>query len=353
MNLLKKLLSLIIVFVLLLHAIQRNGYASQSTTQSPVKVGVFLLDTNELFLSSFKESLENIQKENENKVQFTFFDSKRNQGTQNDNIMKALNENFDLFVIEPVTFKLEELNDIFNMIVQRNIHLILLTSPNKKLSNFIKGYPNTIIIGGEDDESGILQGKVVADVWNANKKTIDRNEDNIMQYIMLKGPINDPATTARSKNCIQELNESGIKTEELSSRSCDWDKECARDTISSFLLQYNGKIEFIIASNDEMALGAVEALQKYGYNKGDNSKYIPVVGIGGLPEVKELINQGVMAGTIIQDPRNYAIAVYTVGMNLVSGTNPLNGTNYKFVDSISKHYPLACPLIQICDIVLL
>jgi methyl-galactoside transport system substrate-binding protein len=333
MNILKKLLSLIIVFILLLHTIQRNAYASSSATQNPVKIGVFLLDTNELFLSLFKESLENIQKENENKVQFTFFDSKRNQGIENDNIIKALNENFDLFIIEPVTFKIEELKDIFNMIANRNIPLILLTSPNKKLSNFVKGYPKTIIIGGEDEQSGILQGEVVADVWNTNKKTIDHNKDNIMQYIMLKGPVNDPATTARSKYCIQALNESGIKTEELSSRFCDWDKKCARDAISSFFLGYNDKIEFIIASNDEMALGAIEALQKYGYNKGDNSKHIPVVGIGGLTEVKELINQGVMAGTIIQDPRDYAIAVYTVGMNLVSGTNPLNGTNYKFADA--------------------
>ena len=118
MNILKKLLSLIIVFILLLHTIQRNAYASPSATQNPVKIGVFLLDTNELFLSLFKESLENIQKENENKVQFTFFDSKRNQGIQNDNIIKALNKNFDLFVIEPVTFEIEELKDIFNMIVQ-------------------------------------------------------------------------------------------------------------------------------------------------------------------------------------------------------------------------------------------
>ena len=333
MNILKKLLSLIIVFILLLHTIQRNAYASSSATQNPVKIGVFLLDTNELFLSLFKENLENIQKENENKVQFTFFDSKRNQGIENDNIIKALNENFDLFIIEPVTFKIEELKDIFNMIANRNIPLILLTSPNKKLSNFVKGYSKTIIIGGEDEQSGILQGEVVADVWNTNKKTIDHNKDNIMQYIMLKGPVNDPATTARSKYCIQALNESGIKTEELSSRFCDWDKECARDAISSFFLGYNDKIEFIIASNDEMALGAIEALQKYGYNKGDNSKHIPVIGIGGLTEVKELINQGVMAGTIIQDPHDYAIAVYTVGMNLVSGINPLNGTNYTFADA--------------------
>ena len=331
MNILKKLLSLIIVFILLLHTIQSSAYTSPSATQNPVKIGVFLLDSNELFLSHFKESLENIQKEN--KVQFTFFDSKRNQGIQNDSIIKALNENFDLFVIEPVTFKIEELKDIFNTIEQKNIPFTLLTSPDRQLSNFIRGYPRTIIIGGDDEQSGILQGKVLADMWNTNKKTIDHNKDNIMQYIMLKGPVNDPATTARSKYCIQALNESGIKTQDISSNFCNWDKTCARDAISSLFLRYSDTIELIIASNDEMAIGAIEALQKYGYNKGDNSKYIPVVGIRGLPEAKELIKQGAMAGTIIQDPRDYANAVYTVGMNLVSDANPLNGTNYKFDDT--------------------
>lgn len=333
MNILKKLLSFMIIFILLLHTIEYNAYASPSATQNPVKIGVFLLDPNELFLSRFKENLENIQKENENKVQFTFFDSKRNQGTQNDDIIKALNENFDLFVIEPVTFKIEDLKDIFNMIAAKNIPLILLTSPSKELSNIVKGYPRTIIIGGDDKQSGLLQGELLVNLWNTNKKTIDHNNDNIMQYVMLKGPTNDPATTARSNYSIQVLNELGIKTEELSSNFCNWDKTCAKDSISSFYLRYHDKIELIIANNDEMAIGAIEALQKYGYNKGDNSKYIAVVGIGGLPEAKELIKQGAMAGTVIQDPLDYANAIYTVGINLVSGTNPLDGTNYKFDDT--------------------
>lgn len=330
MNILKKLLSLVIVFIMLLYTNQINAYATPSTTQDPVKIGVFLLDSNELFLSHFKESLENIQKENEDKVQFTFFDSKRNQGIENDNIIKALGEKFDLFVIQPVTSRTEDLKPIFNMILQRNVPFMLLTSPSRELSDFIRVYTRTIIIGGDDEQSGILQGKILVDAWNTNKETIDNNKDNIMQYVMLKGPVNDPATTARSKYSIQALNESGLKTEELSSAFCNWDKTCARDIIDATLLRYGDKIEVIIASNDEMAIGALEALQKYGYNKGDISKYIPVIGIGGLPETEELIKQGSMIGTVIQDPRDYANAVYTLGMNIALGNTPLNGTNYKF-----------------------
>ena len=66
------------------------------------------------------------------------------------------------------------------------------------------------------------------------------------------------------------------------------------------------------------------------FNKGGDSKYIPVVGVGGLPEAKELIDQGIMTGTVIEDLRTQANAIYAVGMNLVSGNNPLDGTNFKF-----------------------
>lgn len=96
MNILKKLLLLILV-IFLLNIIGINTYASPNTNNhNTVKIAVFLLDTDELFLSYFSENLKNIQKENEDKVQFTVFDSERNQGTENDNIAKALDQDFDL-----------------------------------------------------------------------------------------------------------------------------------------------------------------------------------------------------------------------------------------------------------------
>ncbi|MFL0166444.1 MULTISPECIES: galactose ABC transporter substrate-binding protein [Clostridium] len=333
MNILKKLL-LLILAIFLLNIIEISTYASPNTTNNnPVKIAVFLLDTDELFLSHFSESLQRIEKENENKVQFTVFDSERNQGTENDNITKALDQDFNLFVIEPVTFKLEELKNTFDMIRQKNIPFILLTSPSRQVSNFAKEYPRTIIIGGDDEQSGIMQGKLLINEWNTNKTYLDHNKDNIVQYVILKGSVSDPAADARSKYPIQTLNEAGIKTQAISSNSCNWDKECARDTIESIILTQNGKTEMIIANSDDMAVGAVEALQKYGYNKGNKSKYIPVVGVGGLPEATELIKQGSMTGTVIQDPLDYANAVYSIGMNIISGQNPLNGTNYKFDDT--------------------
>ncbi len=332
MKLLKKTLSFFIISILLFHCIKFPAYASPNTTaQSPVRVAVFLNSFNDPFISDVKKSLEDIQKENENKVQFTFYDADSNQVIQNESISKALNpKKFDLFVINLVSNKIGDIEGTLNKIFQSNMPLILHLSPSMEFENYIKPYGKAVIIGSDEKQAGTLQGKILVNAWNANKETIDKNQDNVMQYVMLKGPADSISTIFRTKYSIEAINDSGIKTQELLSVNCDWNEECARTTIESALLTLNDKIEAIISNNDAMAIGAIEALQKYEFNKGENSKYIPVVGVDALPKAKELINQGIMAGTVVQDPRALADAIYAIGINLALNVSPLSGTNYKF-----------------------
>lgn len=82
-----------------------------------------------------------------------------------------------------------------------------------------------------------------------------------------------------------------------------------------------------------MAIGAIEALKKYGFNESNSSKYINVVGIGGSPAAKELIDKGIMTGTVIEDLPAEAKAIYDIGLNWVYGNAPLHNTSYKFDES--------------------
>ncbi|WP_279221618.1 substrate-binding domain-containing protein [Clostridium chromiireducens] len=133
----------------------------------------------------------------------------------------------------------------------------------------------------------------------------------------------------RTQYSIQAINEAGIKTEQLALQFANWDKELTKDFINSLFLKYDGSIEAVIANNDNMAIGAIEALQSYGYYKGDKSKNIIVVGFDGLQEAKDLIDKGMMTGTIVQDPTTISEALYKIGMNLVNRVDPLENTNYK------------------------
>lgn len=94
--------------------------------------------------------------------------------------------------------------------------------------NLIRTYPKAIIINTDLIQSGILEGKILVDAWNTNKEVLDKNKDNIMQYIAIKGPSDSNITNIRTKYSIKQINESGIKTQELSSVTCNFQEECAR-----------------------------------------------------------------------------------------------------------------------------
>ncbi|NRZ19486.1 ABC-type sugar transport system substrate-binding protein [Clostridium beijerinckii] len=144
--------------------------------------------------------------------------------------------------------------------------------------------------------------------------------------------LKNPVTIDRTKYAISTISNSGINIEQLALVNANWLKTLSKDSIESLFLRYDGKIEAIISNNDDMAIGAVEALQKYGYNKGEKSKNIAVVGIDGIPEAKSLIDKGFMTGTVIQDPKVLAEVFYNVGMNLVNNLSPTENTNYNVVD---------------------
>ena len=312
-----------------------NTYAClnlSSNNRNIVNAAVIFFRTDDPYSIRVFESLKNIEKENQNKIKFTFFDPQNNISIQNEMLDSVLRGNYDLVVLYLSNRNENVVADAINRVKSKNIPLILLNIPQNVVSKVSTLYNKVAFVTGDSKKAGVAQGKIIADLWNSNKMDIDRNHDNILQYILLQGPPNDPQVVDRTKYAISTINDSGIKTQELALINGNWLKELAKNSIDSLLLKYNGQVEAIIANNDAMAIGAIEALQKYGYNTGDKSKSIPVVGIDGLPEAIDLINKGSMSGTVIQDPNIEAELLYTVGMNLFNNLDPIENTNYTIVD---------------------
>ena len=332
MKIFKKIvLFIIILTVASMYIFQNNIHTTaQIPLGKPVKIAVLLFSFDDPYISLVRKSLEEIQSKNENSVNFTFYDGKRNQNIQNELIDSVLQNDYNLLLVNLVSLDRDTVESVVNKSKNKNVPLIFFNTVPFDITP-IKSYSKSLVISTDAGQSGILQGKLVINEWNSNKKAIDINGDNILQYFILKGPENITVTLARSLYSISTINYSGIKTQEILSRSCYWDEKCAEDSMELLFLRYSGKIEAIISNNDAMAIGAIKALQKYGYNKGDKSKYIPVFGIDGIPEAIDLINKEFMAGTVLQDPNEIAEALYTVGLNLVYNNRyPLENTNYKF-----------------------
>ena len=332
MKSLKKVLAFILVWIMMSTSIiacslNKTSASSNITTRRPVKIGVLLHSFDDPYISIVKKTLEDIQMKNKDKVEFTFYDGKNNQSIQEATLSNLLQtHNVDILIVDLVNKGVESVRNVINKVRVLNIPVVF-NYLESGTEDVIKSYNKAFVIGTDYKQAGDLQGKIIIDIWNNNKASIDKNNDNILQYIMLRGS-SEFAANIRPQYTLAAIN-ARIKTEPLQIVNANFNKEMAKAAINSLFLNYDGKIEAIIADNDAMAIGAVEALQTYGYNTGNLSKTIVVVGIDGIPEAIELVNKGYMAGTVIQNPSDTAEALYTVGMNLFSGKAPTEGTDYK------------------------
>jgi len=329
----KKVLKFIGLFVIMITIIlcyneNLAGADMRLTEGKTIKAGVLLYRFDDAYISLVRESLEKIQRENEGKIQFVFYDGKNDQSVQNETLDALLEKNnVDLLLINLV--ETNSTRDVINKIKEKNIPGIFFNREPVSI-DAIKSYNKSYYVGTEAAEAGVLQGKVITNAWNSNKSSIDKNNDGILQYIMLMGESDNLEAITRTKYSILSINNSGIKTQELALKVCNWNKEEAKNATKALLSQLGNKVEAIIANNDSMAIGAIEALQEYGYNKGEKGQTIAVVGVDAIPEAQKLIKEGIMTGSVLQDSYALAKALYEVGTNLVYNRNPLYDTEYKF-----------------------
>lgn len=311
------------------------GYCSKNikaevappSTQTPIKIDVFLYDFNDKYISLVQQNFEEIQRNNQGKIEFTFYDGMNDQSIQNRDINSALQKRDTSLILLNIV-DVANSKVVINRIKEKGIPVILFNREPLNMED-VKSYNKAFFVGTNASQAGILQGRILINAWNSNKN-MDTTNDNVMQYVMLMGERDNIEAIERTRYSVLTINNAGIKTQELALRVAGWDRNTARSMIEALYLQYGKNIEVIISNNDEMAIGAIEALQKYGYNKGNDTKTISVVGVDAIPEAQELIKQGIMTGSVLQDAQAMAEVTYKMGMNLVGGRNPLDGIAYEF-----------------------
>jgi methyl-galactoside transport system substrate-binding protein len=186
----------------------------------------------------------------------------------------------------------------------------------------LKSYDKAWYVGTESKESGEMQGKVVVDSWKANKDKWDLNKDGKIQYVLLKGEPGHPDAEARTKYVIDTIKAAGIEVEALATDTAMWDGIKATEKMDAWLAKNQGKIEYVIANNDGMALGAITALDKAKVS-------IPVVGVDAIPEALKLIKEGKMVGTVLNDAKNQGQATLDLAVNAANGKDPVADTKWK------------------------
>jgi simple sugar transport system substrate-binding protein len=102
--------------------------------------------------------------------------------------------------------------------------------------------------------------------------------------VELEGTVGASAANDRKTGFHDELakNHTGITI--LASQTGDFTRAKGKEVMESFLKTYEGQINGVYAHNDDMALGAIEAIKEAGLKPGVDIKIVSVDGVRGIFE---------------------------------------------------------------------
>lgn len=97
------------------------------------------------------------------------------------------------------------------------------------------------------------------------------------------------------------------------------------------------RVELVLSNNDDMALGAIDALKAAGYFSG--GRFIPVLGVDATAPALEMVEQGSLYATVQNDASSQAQAAVDLVLLLAAGQTP-NADNYAFpMDNKTVYLP--------------
>lgn len=302
--------------------------AAETSGEVPFVGGtIYKFDDN--FMSYVRRGMETYAKD---KINLELVDSQNNQAMQGDQVDTFLAKGAKALAINLVDPKAAP--SIIDKASANNVPVIFFNKePDESAMN---SYDKVWFVGTDSKESGIIQGQLVVDAWNANKEAWDKNKDGKIQYVMLKGEPGHPDAEARTSFSISTITDAGIEVEELAIDTGMWDAAKATEKMDAWISSFGDKIEVVLCNNDGMALGSIASLERAGYT-GD--KALPVIGVDAIPEALEMIKSGKMFGTVLNDSKNQSQATVELARNVALGKDPLEGTSWKFDDKKAVRVP--------------
>lgn len=298
-----------------------------ASTDETKKVGAFFYKFSDTYTSTVRSNLENYAKEMN--LELNMQDAQDNQGTQNDQIPNVISKGVDVILMNIV-----DTGAAANVIEQAkaaDLPIIFFNREPEDISVY-STYDKSRFVGTKKEDAGVIQGELIAEMWNKDVAKYDRNGNGKLDYVMLHGGLDNAEAIARTEYSVKTLQEKGIETNEIGLQIANWDTEKAKTAMDAWLARYADDIDVVIANNDGMAIGAINALKAAGFNTGDE-KHILVFGVDATEEAKEAISQGAMDGTVLQDADAMAKALAEIARNAAEGKDFLEGTDYKYDES--------------------
>ena len=275
----KKLLSLATAALFLVGCEQaftlegEDANVQEVTEKAPSElvVGVSISTLNNPFFVSLEEGINNLAEENGTKIKS--LDAQNDTAKQTNDVDDLIQQGVDILLIDPVDSS--------------------AITPAVESAN-AKGIP--VITIDRSSESGKILALVASDNVEGGEMAaeyIKQISGENVETVQLEGVPGASASRERGKGFMNIAEES---LNVIDSQTANFDRAEGL-TVMENMLQANPSIKAVFAQNDEMALGAIEAIKAAGL-----SGSIQVVGFDGTEDGINSVKAGVLSATVAQQP---------------------------------------------------
>ena len=308
------ILVILISIIMLVSCSDGSNANSDASEQATVSIGVLIYRYDDAFITTVRDEMQSyIEKINEEQnlnISVTFLDANNQQEVQFDQLDVFLQQGVDVLCVNIVNR--EDAAEMIDAAKKEDVPIVFFN--REPITMDMMRWDKVYYVGCDAGESGRLQGEMVVEYWNENAVT-DKNNDGIMQCVFLNGEPNHQDTVQRTENNLQAFQVNGLEIEILASYTANWQREEAKNQIDSCLDAFGEEVEVIISNNDEMALGAIEAIKNnMGY---DFEKMVPVFGIDATTYALDSLSRNELKGTVLNDGISQAHGVMDIAIALI------------------------------------
>ena len=316
----------ILVIVLVVGCISMMSRVA-SPKKNVIKIGLCLYRFDDTFISNVRQEIEEYAKEYEKehdiKINLEVVDARDNQNTQNHQVERFVSLDYDVLLINVVDRFAA--SNMIETAVGANIPIVFFN--RKPVDDDLNRADNIYYVGAGPKAAGIEQAKIIINAYNENPHSIDIDGDGVINYVLLEGEPSHQDSLVRTEWVIKTLQENNIPINKLNGAIGNWERAQGSALMEDFLNKYSN-IDLVISNNDDMGLGAIDAIER-----ANNITGIKVVGIDGTKEALEAINEGKLLGTIESDKKEYAKAVVEIAMHSIGKSDLPNDVNAKLMEN--------------------
>ena len=274
----KKTLRSVILLVLALSMLLALTACSTSQKSDKVKIGVTLMDFSTEFGIGLKDYMT-AKADAMGDVELTVVDAGGDAAKQLQQVETFISQKVDAIIMQP-----QEQEACSPAIDKAKAAGIPIINCNSLTITEPDAY-----VGSNDSESAEIAMTYIAKQLGG--------KGNVL---MMHGHPGQTAEVKRTEGAMDILAQNPDMTL-LDEQTADWDRAEAMTLMENWIQAYGDQINAVFCQNDEMALGALNALVQAG--KKDN---VLVVGVDAIDDALQSVKDGKMDATVYQDCKGQA-----------------------------------------------